>query len=94
MVSDIWPCLTCVLTYIDSLIDSAISYDENGFQQQSEEEMFMASLICNLDVDCEKLLVCKSDLDCIKTLHFDTEVKLEFRPSVGSKTTYSIFLLL
>lgn len=34
----------------------------------------MASLICNLDVDCEKLLVCKTDLDCIKTLHFDTEV--------------------
>lgn len=33
----------------------------------------MTSLICNLDVDCERLLVCKMDLDCVKTLHFDTE---------------------
>jgi hypothetical protein len=39
--------------------------------------MFMASLICNMDVDCEKLLVCKMDLDCVKTLHFDTEVFLD-----------------
>ncbi|EEF49044.1 conserved hypothetical protein [Ricinus communis] len=38
-----------------------------------EEDMFMASLICNMDADCEKLLVCKMDLDCVKTLHFDTE---------------------
>ncbi|TKY45272.1 DNA-directed primase/polymerase protein [Spatholobus suberectus] len=35
--------------------------------------MFMASLICNMDVDCKTYLVCKTDLDCIKTLHFDTE---------------------
>lgn len=41
---------------------------------QCEEEMFMASLICNMDADCEKLLVCKMDLDCVKTLQFDTEV--------------------
>ncbi|GAU29204.1 hypothetical protein TSUD_361940 [Trifolium subterraneum] len=34
----------------------------------------MASLICNMDVDCGKLLVCKPDLDCVKTLHFDTEL--------------------
>lgn len=34
----------------------------------------MASLICNMDDDCEKLLVCKMDLDCVKTLQFDTEV--------------------
>ncbi|GMY07329.1 DNA-directed primase/polymerase protein [Fagus crenata] len=39
-----------------------------------EEEMFMASLICNMDADCEKLLVCKMELDCVKTLLFDTEV--------------------
>ncbi|XP_065615961.1 uncharacterized protein LOC111994508 isoform X1 [Quercus suber] len=38
-----------------------------------EEEMFMASLICNMDADCEKLLVCKMELDCVKTLLFDTE---------------------
>ncbi|KAF3432929.1 hypothetical protein FNV43_RR24031 [Rhamnella rubrinervis] len=43
-----------------------------------EEEMFMASLICNVDADCEKFLVCKMDLDCVKTLQFDTEVNHSF----------------
>lgn len=43
---------------------------------QSEENMFMASLICKMDIDCEKLLICKTDLDCVKTLYFDTEVGL------------------
>lgn len=38
------------------------------------DNMFMASLICNMDDDCEKLLVCKTSLDCAKTLQFDTEV--------------------
>ncbi|XP_028181144.1 DNA-directed primase/polymerase protein isoform X2 [Glycine soja] len=38
-----------------------------------EEDIFMASLICNMDVDCKTYLVCKTDLDCVKTLHFDTE---------------------
>lgn len=38
--------------------------------------MFMASLICKMDIDCEKLLICKMDLDCVKTLYFDTEVGL------------------
>ncbi|KAJ0099123.1 hypothetical protein Patl1_20227 [Pistacia atlantica] len=36
--------------------------------------MFMASLICNMDADCDKLLVCKLELDCVKTLQFDTEL--------------------
>ncbi|XP_038708929.1 DNA-directed primase/polymerase protein isoform X2 [Tripterygium wilfordii] len=44
-----------------------------------EEEMFMASLICNIDLDCEKLLVCKMELDCIKTLHYDTEENHNFK---------------
>ncbi|CAM8906016.1 unnamed protein product [Rhodiola kirilowii] len=39
-----------------------------------EEDMFMASLICNMDRDCKTLLVCKMDANCIKTLQFDTEV--------------------
>ncbi|CAN1267587.1 DNA-directed primase/polymerase protein [Linum perenne] len=39
-----------------------------------EEDMFMASLICNVDSDTDRLLVCKMDLECIKKLHFDTEV--------------------
>ncbi|KAK3037238.1 hypothetical protein RJ639_030131 [Escallonia herrerae] len=47
-------------------------------KDMSEEDMFMASLICNMDVDCEKLLICKMDLDCVKALHFDTETNSEF----------------
>ncbi|GMN44528.1 hypothetical protein TIFTF001_013734 [Ficus carica] len=43
-------------------------------KDMSEEDMFMASLICNMDVDCKKLLVCKMDVLCMKTLQFDTEV--------------------
>lgn len=35
----------------------------------------MASLICNMDVDCKKFLVCKMDVLCMKTLQFDTEVR-------------------
>ncbi|GAY45637.1 hypothetical protein CUMW_090890 [Citrus unshiu] len=45
-----------------------------AFVAECEEDMFMASLICNMDADCEKLLVCKMELDCVKTLQFDTEV--------------------
>lgn len=44
-----------------------------------EEEVFMASLICNIDDECEKLLVCKMELDCIKTLQFDTEVNYNYK---------------
>lgn len=47
--------------------------------------MFMASLICSMDLDCEKLLICKMDLDCMKTLHFDSEVILIF-PWVSLRT--------
>ncbi|CAH9110259.1 unnamed protein product [Cuscuta europaea] len=43
-------------------------------KDMSEEEMFMASLICNMDAECEKLLVCKMDSDCVRNLHFDTEI--------------------
>ncbi|XP_004515987.2 uncharacterized protein [Cicer arietinum] len=48
----------------------------------SEEDLFMASLICNMDVDCGKLLVCKPDLDCVKTLHYDTELNCNAGNSV------------
>ncbi|KAF8044081.1 hypothetical protein BT93_A2147 [Corymbia citriodora subsp. variegata] len=51
-----------------------------------EEDMFMASLICNMDVDCQKLLVCKMELDCAKTLQFETEVNGHFgRYSLASQ---------
>ncbi|KAB2598691.1 DNA-directed primase/polymerase protein-like [Pyrus ussuriensis x Pyrus communis] len=46
------------------------SVKANKFNRRKEKDC----LICNLDVDREKLLVCKPDLDCIKTLHFGTEV--------------------
>ncbi|KAL5718661.1 hypothetical protein ACHQM5_011540 [Ranunculus cassubicifolius] len=36
-----------------------------------EEDMFMNSLICKMDDDCQKLLICKIDSDCMKTLCFD-----------------------
>ncbi|XP_057527812.1 uncharacterized protein LOC130806666 isoform X2 [Amaranthus tricolor] len=48
-----------------------------------EEDVFMASLICNIDDECEKLLVCKMELDCIKTLQFDTEVNFSCRRSTN-----------
>ncbi|CAI9092308.1 OLC1v1027508C1 [Oldenlandia corymbosa var. corymbosa] len=48
----------------------------------NEEEVFMASLICNMDSDCEKFLICKMDLDCVKALHFDSETtNASYKPS-------------
>ncbi|CAH9140909.1 unnamed protein product [Cuscuta epithymum] len=43
-------------------------------KDMSEEEMFMESLICNMDSECEKLLVCIMDSDCVRALRFDTEI--------------------
>ncbi|KAG9455314.1 hypothetical protein H6P81_008218 [Aristolochia fimbriata] len=43
-------------------------------KDRNEDQMFMDSLICRMDVDCKKLLICKMDLECMKTLHFDSEV--------------------
>nr|XP_019067213.1 DNA-directed primase/polymerase protein isoform X1 [Solanum lycopersicum] len=48
-------------------------------KDMSEEEVFMASLICNMDADFEKLLICKMDLDCMKALQFDTESTRSFQ---------------
>ncbi|XP_054811765.1 uncharacterized protein LOC129312981 isoform X1 [Prosopis cineraria] len=39
-----------------------------------EEDMFMASLICNIDADCKKYLLWKTESNCVKTLQYDTEV--------------------
>ncbi|KAJ4955758.1 hypothetical protein NE237_012541 [Protea cynaroides] len=49
----------------------------------SEEEFFMESLICKIDVDCKRLLICKMDLDCVKTLHFDSEMDANFGQHLG-----------
>ncbi|XP_023644369.1 DNA-directed primase/polymerase protein isoform X2 [Capsella rubella] len=43
-------------------------------KNMGEQDIFMTSLICNVESDCEKLLVCKMESDCMKTLCFDTEV--------------------
>ncbi|PIN16283.1 hypothetical protein CDL12_11069 [Handroanthus impetiginosus] len=43
-------------------------------KDMGEAEVFMATLICNVDTDTERLLICKMDLDCVKTLHFETEI--------------------
>ncbi|GAB2265148.1 hypothetical protein Dimus_000213 [Dionaea muscipula] len=48
-------------------------------KDMNEADMFMASLICNMDEDCEKLLICKMEVDCMKTLHFDTEMNCNYR---------------
>eukprot|EP00268_Persea_americana_P009195 TRINITY_DN13650_c2_g1_i2.p1 TRINITY_DN13650_c2_g1~~TRINITY_DN13650_c2_g1_i2.p1 ORF type:complete len:630 (-),score=102.26 TRINITY_DN13650_c2_g1_i2:433-2322(-) len=39
----------------------------------SEQQMFMESLICRMDVDCKRFLICKMDLDCKKILCFDSQ---------------------
>ncbi|KAF2315540.1 hypothetical protein GH714_040041 [Hevea brasiliensis] len=59
-----------------------------AFVSECEEDMFMASLICNMDADCEKLLVCKMDLDCVKTLIL---IQRRFNTSRGNdaSTTYT-----
>ncbi|WCJ36730.1 DNA-directed primase/polymerase protein [Euphorbia peplus] len=60
-----------------------------------EEDMFKASLICNMDADCKKLLVCKIDLDCVKTLHFETEEnyysrRCNYTQANDTSTTYEM----
>ncbi|CAN0891773.1 DNA-directed primase/polymerase protein [Linum grandiflorum] len=55
-----------------------------------EEDMLMASLICNVDSDTDRLLVCKMDMECVKKLHFDTEVNYSVsRPRELSTTNES-----
>ncbi|GJN07504.1 hypothetical protein PR202_ga25340 [Eleusine coracana subsp. coracana] len=46
-------------------------------KEMNDKDIFMKSLICRLDDDCEKLLICKLDLECKKTLHFDSEVSMQ-----------------
>ncbi|XP_028799436.1 DNA-directed primase/polymerase protein isoform X3 [Neltuma alba] len=60
-----------------------------------EEEMFMASLICNMDADCKKYLVGKTESNCVKTLYYDTEVNYnhehchQYRPEFTSNSCES-----
>ncbi|KAJ1290833.1 hypothetical protein BS78_02G273100 [Paspalum vaginatum] len=45
-------------------------------QEMNDKDVFMESLICRLDDNCDKLLICKLDLECKKTLHFDSEISM------------------
>uniref|UniRef100_A0A0D9WYM6 DNA-directed primase/polymerase protein n=1 Tax=Leersia perrieri TaxID=77586 RepID=A0A0D9WYM6_9ORYZ len=60
-------------------------------KNMNDKELFMESLICRLDDDCDKLLTCKLDLDCQKTLHFDSEasvLRIQGRNNKDSIGTY------
>ncbi|WOH15381.1 hypothetical protein DCAR_0934919 [Daucus carota subsp. sativus] len=39
----------------------------------SEVDMFMASLICKVDVDVQNILICEMDIGCSNTLQFATQ---------------------
>ncbi|WOG92040.1 hypothetical protein DCAR_0311297 [Daucus carota subsp. sativus] len=39
----------------------------------SEEDMFMASLLCKVDVDVQNILICGMDIGCSNTLQFATQ---------------------
>ncbi|WVZ65869.1 LOW QUALITY PROTEIN: hypothetical protein U9M48_015165 [Paspalum notatum var. saurae] len=45
-------------------------------QEMNDKDVFMESLICRLDDNCDRLLICKLDLECKKTLHFDSEISM------------------
>ncbi|CAM0905759.1 unnamed protein product [Alopecurus aequalis] len=47
-----------------------------AFVSENDKELFMESLICRLDDDCDKLLICKLDLECKKMLHFHSEASV------------------
>ncbi|XP_047332072.1 DNA-directed primase/polymerase protein [Impatiens glandulifera] len=59
-------------------------------KNMSEEEVFMASLICRMDNDCEKLLICKMDLECVRALHFDTEVTYDVQKHSESSQQFTV----
>ncbi|XP_009797263.1 uncharacterized protein [Nicotiana sylvestris] len=59
-------------------------------KDMTKEEVFMASLICNIDADCEKLLICKMDLDCVKALQFDTESTKSFQLHSGVSLDFDL----
>ncbi|KAK4384928.1 DNA-directed primase/polymerase protein [Sesamum angolense] len=56
----------------------------------NEEEVFMASLICNMDADTEKLLICKMDLECVKALHFETEISNNIQKYPGFPVKFDL----
>ncbi|RCV12959.1 hypothetical protein SEVIR_2G319800v4 [Setaria viridis] len=56
-------------------------------KEMNDKDVFMESLICRLDDNCDKLLICKLDLECKKTLHFDSEFSM---PQIHGRSKNSI----
>ncbi|KAG0473224.1 hypothetical protein HPP92_015081 [Vanilla planifolia] len=63
------------LTYSSKAGKSSVLLPTGRFKcnKMSERQVFMESLICRMDDDCEKVLICKLDIDCKRNLHFDSE---------------------
>ncbi|GJS64697.1 reverse transcriptase domain-containing protein [Tanacetum coccineum] len=57
----------------------------------SEEDVFMLSLICNVEAECEKLLTCNMDIGFINVLKYDTEVK--FEAGIGSQIMIFMYVV-
>lgn len=58
-------------------------------KNMGEHQVFLESLICRIDKDCEKFLICKMDLDCMKALSFDTEVHAQHQNVISEIDTHS-----
>jgi len=62
-------------------------------KEMDDKDVFMESLICRLDDNCDKLLICKLDLECKKTLHFDSEFSMPRVSSCNLHQSIIFFLL-
>jgi hypothetical protein len=93
----IWLCIWCVWNtqriccFISILHDASERLTACSNRLQNDRELFMESLICRLDDDCDKLLICKLDLECKKMLHFHSEASVP-RVSICSLHYWCIFL--
>lgn len=61
------------------------------YQEMNDKDVFMESLICKLDDNCDKLLICKLDLECKKTLHFDSEISMPRTQGRSYKDTIATY---
>ncbi|KAI3884604.1 hypothetical protein MKX03_000602 [Papaver bracteatum] len=59
-------------------------------KNMSEEEMFMDSLICNINGDCQKVLICKLDSECMKTLCFNTELNSNYEKHLCAPQEFAL----
>ncbi|MCL7042985.1 hypothetical protein MKW94_021433, partial [Papaver nudicaule] len=59
-------------------------------KNMSDEEMFMDSLICKIDGDCQKVLICKLDSVCMKSLCFNTELHSNCEEHVSAPQGFTL----